>query len=40
VKLLEQVVGKVQSQELTSEYYEPDSRVNIDSPERQQQRQG
>ncbi len=40
VRFLEQVIGKVQSQELTAEYYEPDSNVKIDSPIRQQQRHG
>jgi len=39
VKLLEQIVGKVQAQELTSEYYEPDSRVQIDTAVRGKQQQ-
>ena len=27
--LLQQIVGKIQDQELTQEYYEPDSKVRI-----------
>ena len=37
-KLVEALVGKIQSTELTAEYYEPDSKVTIDSPIRQKQR--
>ena len=29
-KLLQQIVGKLKSQQLTSEYYEPDEKVRID----------
>ncbi len=29
-KLLEQIVGLIQKQELTTEFYEPDPRVSID----------
>ena len=39
-RFLEQIVGKIQSQELTAEYYEPESDVRIDlgAQDRQQQR--
>lgn len=39
-KLLEEIVGKIRSQELTAEYYEPDSKVEIRPPARQKQRRG
>ncbi len=39
VKFVEQVIGRVESKELTAEYYEPDSQVRIDAPQAQQQRQ-
>ncbi len=29
-KMLQEIVGKVKSQQLTSEYYEPDEKVRID----------
>lgn len=29
-KLMEQIVGKVKSQQLTTEYYEPDEKVSVD----------
>ena len=38
VKLLQRIVGTLQSQELTAEYYEPDSEVTIAPPLRQQER--
>ena len=34
VKWLQQVVGKVKSQTLTSEYYEPDVKSHIDARQR------
>jgi len=40
VRFLEALIGKVRSQELTAEYYEPDSEVKLDTPMRQQQRHG
>jgi hypothetical protein len=39
IKLVEQIVGKSLGQELTQEYYEPDSRVQIDAAEQQRQQQ-
>ncbi|HVR82900.1 MAG TPA: DUF2997 domain-containing protein [Planctomycetota bacterium] len=39
VKLVERIVGKAMSQELTAEYYEPDSHVQIEAPEQQRQQQ-
>jgi hypothetical protein len=38
VKLLQQLVGTIQSQELTAEYYEPDSQVKLAPPVRQHER--
>jgi hypothetical protein len=38
VKLVQRIVGTLQSQELTAEYYEPDSQVKIASELRQQER--
>ena len=38
VKLVERLVGKALSQELTSEYYEPESQVEIRPEQRQQQK--
>ena len=38
VKLVQRIVGTLQSQELTSEFYEPDSGVKIAAPLRQQER--
>jgi len=34
-KLLAQIVGAVKSQQLTSEYYEPDEKVRIDVEQKQ-----
>jgi hypothetical protein len=31
IKLVQQIVGSPQSQELTAEFYEPDSKVQIDA---------
>jgi len=39
IKLVEQIVGKSLGQELTQEYYEPDSRVEIQSARQQRQQQ-
>lgn len=39
IRLVERIVGKAQSQELTAEFYEPDSQVKIDAPRQQQQHQ-
>ena len=30
IRLVQQIVGKTMNQELTAEYYEPDSQVQID----------
>lgn len=35
IRLVEQIVGRMQSRELTSEYYEPDSKVQIDDAQKQ-----
>lgn len=37
IKLVQQIVGKPLGQELTQEYYEPDSRVQIDAAQQQRQ---
>ncbi|HZE99932.1 MAG TPA: DUF2997 domain-containing protein [Planctomycetota bacterium] len=39
MKLVEQIVGKALGQELTQEYYEPDSRVEIQPAQQQKQQQ-
>jgi hypothetical protein len=39
IKLVEQIVGRQMSQELTAEFYEPDSQVRIDQSQQQQQKQ-
>ena len=39
VKWLQQVVGKVKSQTLTSEYYEPDARSRIDTRQQVQDKE-
>jgi hypothetical protein len=39
IKLVEQIVGRQMSQELTAEFYEPDSNVQIDQSRKQQQNQ-
>lgn len=39
LKLVEQIVGRQTAQELTAEFYEPDSQVRIDQPTQQQQKQ-
>lgn len=39
IRLVEQIVGKSLSQELTAEYYEPDSKVQIDDVRKQDLRQ-
>jgi hypothetical protein len=39
VKWLQQVVGKVKSQTLTSEYYEPDVKSRIDTRQQVQDKQ-
>ncbi|HUR38808.1 MAG TPA: DUF2997 domain-containing protein [Planctomycetota bacterium] len=39
IKLVEQIVGKAESQEMTSEFYEPDSHVQIDAAQQQRQQQ-
>jgi hypothetical protein len=39
IKLVEQIVGKSLGQERTPEYYEPDSRVEIDTTRQQRQQQ-
>ncbi|HEV3027003.1 MAG TPA: DUF2997 domain-containing protein [Planctomycetota bacterium] len=39
VKLVERIVGKSLSQELTPEFYEPDSNVQIDASQKQRQQQ-
>jgi hypothetical protein len=39
IKLVEQIVGKTEIKELTSEFYEPDSRVQIDAAQQQHQQQ-
>jgi len=39
IKLVEQIVGKSLGQELTQEYYEPDSRVEIQAGQKQKQQQ-
>lgn len=36
-KLMQEIIGKIQSQDLTAEYYEPDSVVTLDPKIRQQQ---
>lgn len=33
-KMMEEIVGKIASQQLTSEYYEPDEKVKIDIHQR------
>jgi hypothetical protein len=38
IKLVEQIVGRSMSQELTAEFYEPDSKVQIDAARKEQQR--
>ena len=38
-RLLERIVGKSLGQELTAEFYEPDSKVEIDESRQEQQRQ-
>lgn len=38
VRFLEGIIGKVQSRELTGEYYEPDFEVKLDSPLHRRQR--
>lgn len=37
-RFLEQVIGKIQSQELTAEYYEPDAGVRIEVGQKQRQK--
>ena len=39
IKLVERIVGKAESKEMTSEFYEPDSQVQIDSAQQQRQQQ-
>jgi hypothetical protein len=39
VKWLQQVVGKVKSQTLTSEYYEPDTKSRIDARQQVQDKE-
>jgi len=39
IRLVEQIVGKSMSKELTAEYYEPDSQVQIDIVRKQDLRQ-
>jgi len=39
IRLVEQIVGKTLTQELTAEYYEPDSQVQIDIVRKQDLRQ-
>jgi hypothetical protein len=38
VELIKKIVGTIQAQELTSEYYEPDSDVKISPELRQEER--
>ena len=38
IRLIERIVGKAESQELTSEYYEPNDDVKIRPEQRQQQK--
>jgi hypothetical protein len=38
-KFLQEIVGKLQKQELTAEYYEPEEQVRIDVKPRVEQRQ-
>lgn len=39
IKLVERIVGKAESKEMTAEFYEPDSQVQIDSAQQQRQQQ-
>lgn len=39
IKLVEQIVGKTETKEMTSEFYEPDSAVKIDEARQQRQQQ-
>ena len=39
IRLVEQVLGKSLSRELTAEYYEPDSKVQLDDVRKQDLRQ-
>ncbi|MBI2901734.1 MAG: DUF2997 domain-containing protein [Planctomycetes bacterium] len=39
-RLMEEIVGKIENRELTAEFYEPDSKVEIRPPARQKQRRG
>jgi len=39
IKLVEQIVGKTESKEMTAEFYEPDSHVKIDDAQQQRQQQ-
>lgn len=38
-KFLQEIVGRTQSEELTSEYYEPATTVSVDLKRREEQRQ-
>lgn len=40
VRLVEEIVGRPLSRELTAEFYEPDSNVRIDEARRQRHHQG
>src|SRR5579863_4786696 len=37
IRLVERIVGKAEHQELTAEYYEPDTGVKIDAPQQEKQ---
>ena len=39
IQLVERIVGKTESSEMTAEFYEPDSHVQIDATRQQRQQQ-
>jgi hypothetical protein len=39
IKLVEKIVGRTESKEMTPEFYEPDSNVQIDASQQQKQQQ-